>query len=96
MMLTPMVSVLSHLLALNVSGLEGHFLPCFVLLLLGLVSSVLLVLCLLTATLSLSLAYAFALDNVSKLVLNLEMSLESFKRFLSPGDLAPQVPLVLR
>ncbi len=37
-----MVSVLAHLLALLVSGLEGHPLTCFDLLLLGLVSSVLL------------------------------------------------------
>ncbi len=77
-------------------------LPCLVLLLLGLDSSVLLVLCLPIATLSLSLALAFALDNISELVIELEMFLESIERsqhgtiFLSPGDLAPQVPLGFR
>ncbi len=80
MMLAQMVSVLAHLLALLVSGLGRDFLPCLILLLLGLVSSVLLVLCLPIATLSLSFALAFALDNISKLVIELEMSLESIDR----------------
>jgi hypothetical protein len=75
-MLAPMVSVLAHLLALLVSGLGRHLLSCLVLLLLGLVSSVLLVLRLPIATLSLS----FALDNISELVIKLEMSLESIER----------------
>ncbi len=59
--------------------LGGTFLPCLVLLLFGLVSSVLLVLCLPIATLSLSFVLAFALDNISKLVIELEMSLESIE-----------------
>ncbi len=79
-MLAPMGGVLAHLLALLVSVLGGHLLPCLVFLLLGLISSVLLVLCLLIATLSLSLALAFALDNISQLVVKLEMSLESIER----------------
>ncbi len=80
MVLALMVSVLAHLLALLVSGLGRDLLPCLVLLLLGLVSSVLLVLCLPIATLSLPFALAFALDNISKLVIELEMSLESIER----------------
>jgi hypothetical protein len=80
MMLAPMVSVLAHLLALLVSGLGRDLLPCLFLLLLGLVSSVLLVLRLPIATLSLFFALAFALDNISKLVIKLEMSLESIER----------------
>ncbi len=44
MMLATMVSVFAHLLALLVSSLVGHLLPCFVLLLLGLVPSLLCVL----------------------------------------------------
>jgi hypothetical protein len=79
MMLTPMVSVLAHLLALLVPKLGRDLLPCLILLLLGLVSSVLLVLCLIIATLSLSFALAFAHDNISKLVIKLEMSLESIE-----------------
>jgi hypothetical protein len=74
-----MVSVLDHPLALLVSGLGRHLLSCLVLLLLGLVSSVLLVLCLPIATLSLSFALAFSLDNISELVIKLEMSLESIE-----------------
>ncbi len=65
MMLTPMVSLLAHLFALLVSGLGGHLLPCFDLLLLGLVSSLLPVLRHPIATFSFSLALAFALDNIS-------------------------------
>ncbi len=75
-----MVNVLAHLLALLVSGLARDLFPCLILLLLGLASSVLLVLCLPIATLSLSFALAFALDNISKLVIELEMSLESIER----------------
>ncbi len=102
MMLAPMVSVLAHLLALLVSRLGRHLLPCLVLLLLGLVSSVLLVLCLPIATLFLSFTLAFALDNIAELVIKLEMSLESIERsqhghnLLITGGLAPQVPLVFR
>ncbi len=77
MMLAPMVSVLAHLLTLLVFGVGRHLLPWLVLLLLGLVSSVLLVFHILIATLSLSFALAFALDNISELVIELEMSLES-------------------
>ncbi len=79
MMLALMVSVLADLLALIVSGLGRHLLPCLILLLLGLVSSVLLVLCLPIATLFLSFAPACALDNISKLVIKLEMSLKSIE-----------------
>jgi hypothetical protein len=79
MMLAPMVSVLAHLLGLLVSGVGRDLLPCLFLLLLGLVSSVLLVLCLPIATLSLLFALAFALDNISELVIKLEMSLESIE-----------------
>ncbi len=92
-----MVSVLAHLLALLVSGLGSDLLPCLILLLLGLVSSVLLVLCLPMATLSLSFTLAFALDNIFELVIKLEMSLRALSAadmattFSSPGDLAPQV-----
>ncbi len=75
-----MVSLLAHLLDLLVSRLGRNLLPCLVLLLLGLVSSVLLVLCLPIATLSLSFALAFALDNISELVIELEMYLESIER----------------
>ncbi len=82
-----MVSVLAHLLALLVSGLGRNFLPCLVLLLLGLVSSVLLVLCLPIATLSLSFALALALDNISKLVIKLEKSFESIERSLHGHNL---------
>jgi hypothetical protein len=102
-MLAPMVSVLAHLLAPLVFGHGRHLLPCLILLLLALVSSVLLVLCLPITTLSLPFALVFALDNISELVIELEMSLESIERsrhghtiFLSPGDLASQVPLVFR
>ncbi len=89
-----------NILALFVFGLGGHLLPCLVLLLLGNVSSVLLVLCLPIATLSLSFALAFALDNISVLVIELEFralsAADMATIFLSPGDLAPQVPLVFR
>jgi hypothetical protein len=78
-MLALMVSVLAHLLALLVSGLGRHLLPCLVLLLLSLVSSVLLVHCLPIATLTLSFSLAFVLDNLSELVIKLEMSLESIE-----------------
>jgi hypothetical protein len=74
MMLAPISSVLAHLLALFVFGLGRDLLPCLILLLLGLVSSVFLVLCLRITALSLSFALAFALDNISK------MSLESIER----------------
>ncbi len=87
MMLAPMVSVLAHLLALLVPGLGKNLLPCLILLLLGLVSSVLLVLHLPFATLSLSFALAFALDNISELVIELEMSLESIERSQHGHDL---------
>jgi hypothetical protein len=78
-MLAPMVSVLAHLIALLVFKLGRHLIPCLVLLLLGLIPSILLVLCLPIATLFLSFALAFALDNISKLVIKLEMSLESIE-----------------
>jgi hypothetical protein len=74
-----MVGVLAHLLALLVSGLGRHLLPCLVFLLLGLVSSVHFVLCLPIATLTLSFSLSFALDNVSKLVIELEISLKSIE-----------------
>jgi hypothetical protein len=79
-MLVPMISVLAHLLALLVSVFGGHLRQCFILLVLGLVPSVLLVLCFLIATFSLSLALPFALDNISKLFVELEISLESIER----------------
>jgi hypothetical protein len=103
-MLAPMVSVLAHLLALFVSivGLGGHLLPCFVLLLLGLVASFLLVLYFLIVTFSLSLALVFPLYIISALFVELELSLEGIECsnmtiiFLLSGDLAPHVPLVFR
>ncbi len=94
-MLVPMVSLLANLLALLVSGLGRHLLPCFVLLLLGLVSSFLLIFCLLIATLSLSLVLAFALDNVLRCPLRALSAVDMATIFLSPGDLAPQVPYSL-
>jgi hypothetical protein len=78
-MLAPIVSVYAHLFALLVFGLGRNLLPCLILLLLGLVSSVLLVLCLPIPTLSISFALAFALDNISELVIELEIPLESIK-----------------
>jgi hypothetical protein len=59
MMLTPMISVLAHLLTFLVSILGSD---------------------LLIATFSLSFALALALDNISKLVIRLEMSLVSMER----------------
>ncbi len=78
-MLAQMVGVLAHILALFVSVLGGHLLLSLIILLLGLVSSDLVVIRLLIATFSLSLALAFALDNISKLVLKLEMFHESIE-----------------
>ncbi len=75
-----MVSVLAHLLAFLVSGFGGHLLPCFVLLLLGLVPSVLLVLHFLIATFSFfPCPCLFTLDNVSVLIIKHEVSLESIE-----------------
>ncbi len=78
-MLATIVSLLAHLLALLVSVLGGHLLPCFVLLPLGLVCSFLLVLQFLITTFSFSLALAFARDNISMLFVELEVSLESIE-----------------
>jgi hypothetical protein len=103
MMLTPMLSVLAHLLTFLVSILGRDLFPCLVLFLLFLFSRFLLVLCLLIATFSLSFALAFAFDNISELVIRTEMSLESIelsqhghnllvtRRFGSPSSLSLQI-----
>jgi hypothetical protein len=72
-MLAPMVSILSHLLTILVAVLGWHLLLHLVILLLGLVTSDLFVLCFLIATLYYSLANV--LDNVPKLLIELEVPL---------------------